>query len=166
MLQASCFLQPLDLLPCLFKCFRFSDKYWNKYLLFVFAVYLIILTCNKLCPSTDYEGPRRWMTWVVSATPRLLYPRERDSVPILQMLCGTQGWCERLQKISPPPGYDLRIVHPVASRYTLYAIPAHDLHMQFRKCFLQFFGIHLLIYQVYITGHSNFCRDYIEMFYI
>ena len=25
------------------------------------------------------------------------------------------------RKISPPPGFDLRIVHPVASRYTDYA---------------------------------------------
>ena len=27
--------------------------------------------------------PRRWMGWVVIATPRPLYPRERQSVPIL-----------------------------------------------------------------------------------
>jgi hypothetical protein len=26
---------------------------------------------------------RRWMGWVVNATPRPLYPRERDPVPIV-----------------------------------------------------------------------------------
>jgi hypothetical protein len=39
---------------------------------------------------------------VVKSTPRPLYPRERDPVP----------------KISPPPGFDPRTVHPVGSRYT------------------------------------------------
>ena len=35
-----------------------------------------------------------------------------------------QGRCGRVWKISPPPGFDSRTVHPVASRYTDYSIPA------------------------------------------
>jgi hypothetical protein len=31
---------------------------------------------------------------------------------------GLQGRSERMQKISPPPGFDVRTVQPVASRYT------------------------------------------------
>jgi hypothetical protein len=31
----------------------------------------------------------------------------------------------RVQKISPPPGFDPRTVQLLASRYTDYAIPAH-----------------------------------------
>jgi hypothetical protein len=29
-------------------------------------------------------------------------------------------------KISPQPGFELRIVQPVASRYADYAVPAHN----------------------------------------
>jgi hypothetical protein len=35
---------------------------------------------------------------------------------------GRSGW---VLKISPPPGFDPRTVHLVASLYTDYAIPAH-----------------------------------------
>ena len=34
---------------------------------------------------------------------------------------GPQGWSEQMRKISAPPGFDLRTVQPVASRYTDYA---------------------------------------------
>jgi len=40
----------------------------------------------------------------------------------------------RMQKISPPPGFGLRIVQPVASRYTDWAIPVpiwHDSWLAF-----------------------------------
>ena len=32
-------------------------------------------------------------------------------------------------KSCPPPGFDLRTVQPVASRYTDWAIPAHGYHI-------------------------------------
>ena len=39
-------------------------------------------------------------------------------------MSGPQSRSGRVQKISPPPGFDLRTVQPVASRYTNCAIPA------------------------------------------
>jgi hypothetical protein len=33
----------------------------------------------------------------------------------------------QMRKISHPPGFDPRTIHPAASRYTDYAIPAHEL---------------------------------------
>ena len=42
-------------------------------------------------------------------------------------LGGPQGRSGLVQKILPPPEFEPRIVHAVASRYTDYAIPAHDL---------------------------------------
>jgi hypothetical protein len=39
----------------------------------------------------------------------------------------------RVWKISPPTGFDPRTVQPVASRYTDYAIPAHNLSGIIRK---------------------------------
>jgi hypothetical protein len=55
--------------------------------------------------------------WVVSTTLRPLYPR-KDPVPIYRRLGGPQGRSGRVQNISLPPGFDPRIVQPVASRYT------------------------------------------------
>jgi hypothetical protein len=58
------------------------------------------------------------MRWVVSATPRPLYPRLR---PGTHRIGGWVGRCGRLRKISAPPGFDPRTVQPVASRYTDWA---------------------------------------------
>jgi hypothetical protein len=57
------------------------------------------------------------MGWVVNATPRQLYPREKPGTR-----CIEAGWdpgpvwtgAESLA----PPGFDPRTVQPVASRYT------------------------------------------------
>jgi hypothetical protein len=46
--------------------------------------------------------------------------------PLYKRLGGPQGRSGRLQKISPPPGFDPRTVHPVASCYTNYTIQAHS----------------------------------------
>jgi len=40
-------------------------------------------------------------------------------------LVGYQGRSGRVRKISPPPEFDSRTVHPVASRCTDWATPAH-----------------------------------------
>ena len=64
------------------------------------------------------------MGWVVNATPRPLYPRERRGTHCIR------GWVDhkcrsgRVRKITQPPGFDPRTVQPVASLYTNYAIPA------------------------------------------
>jgi hypothetical protein len=45
--------------------------------------------------------------------------------PLYRRLGRPQGWCGRVLKISPPPGFDPRTVQLIASRYFNYAILAH-----------------------------------------
>jgi hypothetical protein len=61
--------------------------------------------------------------WVINATARPLYPRERDPVPIIRIAKWVPGtvWTGA---IIPPPGFDLGSAQSVASRYTDCAIPA------------------------------------------
>jgi len=70
---------------------------------------------------------------VVNPTPRPLYPRERDPVPIVWEAGEPQGQCGQVRKISPLSGFDPRTVQPVASRYTDYALPAHIYWMYIDK---------------------------------
>ena len=44
-------------------------------------------------------------------------PRGKTRYPLYKRLGGSQGRCGWVRKISPPPGFDPRIVQPVASRY-------------------------------------------------
>jgi hypothetical protein len=44
---------------------------------------------------------------------------------LYRRLGGPQVQCERVRKISPPPGFHPRTVRPVAIRYTTYTFPAH-----------------------------------------
>jgi len=53
--------------------------------------------------------------------PRPQFTPGKDPVPIVQDAGWAQGQYEQVRKISPPPGFDLRTVQPVASRYTDYA---------------------------------------------
>ena len=48
--------------------------------------------------------------------------REKSQYPLYMRLGEPQGRSEQVRKISPLPGFDPRIVQPVASRYTGYAI--------------------------------------------
>jgi hypothetical protein len=52
-------------------------------------------------------------------------PTGETRYPLYRRLGGPQGRSGRMRKISPPPGFDTRTVHSVASRYTDSAIPAH-----------------------------------------
>jgi hypothetical protein len=57
------------------------------------------------------------MGWVVNATPRPLYPRERPGIHYIG------GWVApepvwTSAKTSPPSGFDPRTLQPVAGRYT------------------------------------------------
>ena len=63
------------------------------------------------------------MGWVVNATPRPLYPRKTDRVPIVG---GPQGRSGRVLKSLDPPGFDPRTVQPLASRYTDWTIPVQE----------------------------------------
>jgi hypothetical protein len=66
------------------------------------------------------------LDWVgISATPRPLYPRERDPVAIYRRLVGPQDRSGWVRKIWPPPRFDPRTVQPVANHYTDWAIPVH-----------------------------------------
>jgi hypothetical protein len=56
-------------------------------------------------------------------------PPGKTRYPLYSRLGGPQGRSGHVRKISPPPGFDPRIVHPVASRYTDYSIPAHSAEM-------------------------------------
>ena len=53
----------------------------------------------------------------MNATPRPIYPLERNKVSIFQETGWTPEPVERVRKISPPPGLDPRTVQPVASSY-------------------------------------------------
>jgi hypothetical protein len=49
-------------------------------------------------------------------------PKGKDTLyPFYRRLDGHQGRSGGVRKISPPPGLDLRIVHPVESRYAASA---------------------------------------------
>jgi hypothetical protein len=52
-------------------------------------------------------------------------PPGKTRYPLYRRLGGPQGQSGRVQKTSPPSGFDSRTVQPVASRYTDWAIPAH-----------------------------------------
>jgi hypothetical protein len=52
-------------------------------------------------------------------------PGKETWYPLYKRLRRPRGLSGRVRKFSPPPGFDPRIVQPVASRYTEYAVPAH-----------------------------------------
>ena len=63
------------------------------------------------------------MGWVINATPRPIYPRERRGTHCIG------GWVDECGKSRPPtPGFDPRTFQPVDSRYTDCVIPAHVHH--------------------------------------
>ena len=50
-----------------------------------------------------------------------IIPPEKTRYPFSRRLSGPQGPSGQVRKISLPPGFDLRTVQPVSSRYTDYA---------------------------------------------
>ena len=61
---------------------------------------------------------------VVNVTPRPLYPRKREAVPIVEEAVWAPDRSGRGRKISPPSKFDPRTVEPVVSPYTNWATPA------------------------------------------
>jgi len=52
-------------------------------------------------------------------------PPGKTRYPLYRRLGGPQGRAGRVRKnLAPSPGFDSRTFHPVASRYTVRAIPA------------------------------------------
>ena len=78
------------------------------------------------------------MEWVVHATPRSLYPRERPGTHCIG------GWVDpldrsgRMRKFSSPLGFDPGTVQPVASRNADCASPApiYDSNDANAKCLI------------------------------
>ena len=66
----------------------------------------------------------RWR-WMVSTTPRPLYPRERRGTHCIGAWVGPRAGLYGCGKSRPPPGFDPQTVQPVASRYIDWAIRAH-----------------------------------------
>jgi hypothetical protein len=62
------------------------------------------------------------MGWVVNATPRPLYSRERPGTHRTEGWVGPRAGMDGCGKSRPSPGFDLRTVQPVASRDTDYTI--------------------------------------------
>ena len=65
------------------------------------------------------------MWWVVNATLRPLYLHEKTGIRCVGGWLGLRIVLEKCGKSRPKPWFDPRTVHPVASRYTNCAIPAH-----------------------------------------
>jgi hypothetical protein len=63
---------------------------------------------------------------VVNATPPAALPPGMTRYPLYRRLSEPHGRSGRVRKISPSPGFDPQTVQPIASRYTDYAIPAHE----------------------------------------
>jgi hypothetical protein len=94
----------------------------------VFHLYMVKVNQSRYRPELAYRvdrgialpfrdlGARRG--WVVSTTPRPLFPPGKTRYPLYRRLGGPQDWPGRVRKIAPPPGYDPRTVQSVASRYT------------------------------------------------
>ena len=65
------------------------------------------------------------MGWVVNATPRPLYPRERTGTHCTGGWVGPRAGLDE-DKNLPPPGLDPRTVQPVVSCYSDGAVAAHS----------------------------------------
>ena len=78
---------------------------------------------------SSFNLSARW-GWVVNATPRPLYPRERPGTHCIGGWVGPRADLDGYGKSRPPPGIDPRNVQPVASRYTDCAMPDRGLCLQ------------------------------------
>jgi hypothetical protein len=102
-----------------------------------------IVKQSKIPPKTGHEGPEGELKYSSTlsltlaldeggwSTPRpgRFTPRKETRYPLYRRLGGPQAGSGRVRKISPPPEFDPRTVQPVASRYTDYAIPAHNFRL-------------------------------------
>ena len=99
---------------------------WSRYEPFASAI--------KIKVKVNHEGPEGeqmyvstlpstsaldWV-WVVNATPRSLYPREKTRYPLYRKLGGPQGRSGRVRKILPPIG--IRSPDRPASSESLYRL--------------------------------------------
>jgi hypothetical protein len=71
---------------------------------------------NSIALYSLYLGARR--RWVVSTTPRPLYPQKRPGTHCTGGWVGPRAGLDVWEKILTPPVFDPRTVEPVVSRYT------------------------------------------------
>jgi len=69
------------------------------------------------------------MGWVVNATSRPLYTRERPGTHCRGCWVGLRTGLDGCGKSRLPPGFDPYIVQPLASRYTDCAIPDNYIYI-------------------------------------
>jgi hypothetical protein len=95
-------------------------------------------------PRTGQEGPEGEQRYSSTlsltlaldegglSTPRpgRFIPGKETRYLLYMRLGGPQGRYGRLRKISPPSGFDPRTVQPVASHYTDWAIPVHQITLK------------------------------------
>ena len=68
---------------------------------------------------------QRVAKWGGCSTPRSgRFIPWKDPIPLYRRLDGPQGRSGQVRKISPSPGFDPLTAQPVASLYTVYAVPA------------------------------------------
>jgi hypothetical protein len=68
--------------------------------------------------TAELDGGRR-----LTPRPGRFTPGKESRYPLYKRLGGPQGRSGRAWKISSPPVFEPQTVHPVASRYTKYAVP-------------------------------------------
>jgi hypothetical protein len=86
--------------------------------------------------------------------------------PLYRTLGRPQGRSGRVLKISPPPGFDPRTVHLVASRYTDWAILAHLCKQWHVNFYHEGFSIVLAIPPALLSLWPLFCIFYILTSYM
>ena len=78
------------------------------------------------------------MWLVVNPTPRPLYPRERDTVPIMQEAGWASGTVWAGARNVALHGYSIPgPFSPVANRYIDYAVPENDKHASRKTVFIR-----------------------------
>ena len=71
----------------------------------------------------NHTRPRSWKGWVVTSTPRQVYPRNETRYPLYRKLFGPRGRSGWVQKVSLRPGFEPRTIRPVDSYCTDWATP-------------------------------------------
>jgi hypothetical protein len=80
-----------------------------------------------------------------ASRPGRTLPPGKTRYPLYRRVGGPEGWSGQVRKIWPPPGFDLRTIQPVGSRYTDWAIPAAEVTKNRKyQCFYSPTDTHLI----------------------
>ena len=67
-----------------------------------------------ICVVLSIHNPGGRRGWVIITTPRSLYSRGRDPVPIVQDVVWPRDRVVRVRNVSPSPGFEPRTVQPLS----------------------------------------------------